>query len=74
MKLLILFIVCIGIIFLIEYGYSLYLSSLPKDKRDELIKRQSEMHCSNCLSTDFEVVGMKYGKVQWQCKRCKKVR
>lgn len=73
MKLLI-FIACIGIVCLIEYVYNLYLDSLPKEKRDELIKKQSQMRCSNCLSTDFEVVGMKRGKLQWQCKYCKKIK
>lgn len=73
MKILILmFIACIGVIWLIEYLWGLYLDSLPKDKRDEIIKRQSKMHCSNCGSTDFEVIGLRHGKVIWQCKRCKK--
>lgn len=66
--------VCIGSVFLIEYIYHAYLDSLPKDKRDELVKKQSQMRCSNCLSTDFEVVGMKHGKLQWQCKHCKKIK
>lgn len=73
MKLFI-FIVCIGIAFLIEYVYNSYLDSLPKEKKDELVKKQSQMRCPNCLSTDFEVVGMKHGKLQWQCKHCKKIK
>lgn len=73
MNLLVL-VVSIIIICLIEYVYNLYLDSLPKEKRDELIKEQSQMRCSNCLSTDFEVVEMKHGKLQWQCKHCKKIK
>lgn len=73
MKLLV-FIICIGIIWWIEYDRISYLNSLPKEKRDELIKQQSQMRCSHCLSQDFEVVGMKHGKLQWQCKHCKKIR
>lgn len=73
MNLLVL-VVSIVIVCLIEYVYNLYLDSLPKEKRDELIKEQSQMRCSNCLSTDFEVVGMKHGKLQWQCKHCKKIK
>lgn len=73
MNLLVL-VVSIVIVCLIEYVYNLYLDSLPKEKRDELIKEQSHMRCSNCLSTDFEVVGMKHGKLQWQCKHCKKIK
>lgn len=73
MKLLI-FIACIGIICFIEYVWGLYLDSLPKDKRDELIKRQSQMYCANCGSTDFELIGMKHGKAIWQCKQCRKIR
>lgn len=73
MKLLVV-IICIGIIWWVEHDRNSYLDSLPKEKRDELIKKQSQMRCSNCLSTDFEVVGMKYGKLQWQCKYCKKIK
>ncbi len=73
MKLLMV-IICIGIIWWIEYDRNSYLDSLPKEKRDELIKEQSKMWCSNCRSTDFEVVGMKHGKLLWQCKRCKRIK
>lgn len=71
---LLLFIACIGVCFLIEFVWGIYLDSLPKDKRDELIRRKSQMRCSNCGSYDFEVVGMKHGKMMFQCKRCKKIR
>ena len=67
-------IICIGIICWVEYDRNSYLDSLPKEKRDELIKRQSQIRCPNCLSTDFEVVGMKHGKLKWQCKYCKKIK
>ena len=67
-------IICIGIICWVEYDRNSYLDSLSKEKRDELIKKQSQMRCSNCLSIDFEIVGMKHGKLQWQCKHCKKIR
>lgn len=73
MKILI-FIAGMGIIWLIEYVWGLYLDSLPKDKRDELVKRQTQMRCSNCGSIDFEVTGLKHGKAIWQCKQCKKIR
>jgi len=73
MKALLLLVVSIGAVFLIEYIHISYLNSLPKDKRDKLIKKQSEMRCS-CGATDFEVVGMKHGKLMFQCKRCKKIR
>lgn len=72
MKLLVL-LICIGIVWWIEHDRISYFNSLPK-KQDELIKKQSQMCCSNCRSTDFEVVGMKHGKLQWQCKHCKKIR
>lgn len=71
---LIAIIICIGIIVWVEYDRNAYLDSLPKEKRDELIKEQSKMRCKNCSSTDLEVVGMKHGRLQWQCKRCKKIR
>jgi len=74
MKTLLIIIACIGVCFLIEYVWNLYLDSLPKNKRDELIKKQNQMSCVSCGSTDFEVIGMKHGKLQWQCKHCKKVR
>lgn len=73
MKILI-FVVGIGVIWLIEYVWGLYLDSLPKDKRNKLIKRQSQMCCSCCGATDFEVVGLKHGKALWQCRCCKKTR
>jgi transposase-like protein len=73
MKLLVL-IICIAIICWIEHDRISYLNSLPKEKRDELIKEQSQMRCKHCMSTDFEVVGMKRGKLQWQCKHCKKIK
>lgn len=74
MKELLMLLGTIGLIWLIEYVWGRYLDSLPKDKRDELIKKQSQMCCSNCGSTDFEVIGMKRGQLQFQCKCCKKVR
>lgn len=67
-------IICIGIIWWIEYDRNTYLDSLPKEKRNELIKEQSQMRCRHCMSTDFEVVGMKHGKLLWQCKRCKRIK
>lgn len=73
MKLLIV-IICIGIICWIEYDRNSYLDSLPKEKRNGLIKEQSKMRCSDCRSTDFEVVGMKHGKLLWQCKYCKRIK
>ena len=73
MKLLMV-IICIGIIWWIEYDRNSYLDSLPKEKRDELIEKQSQMRCSHCLSTGFEVVGMRHGKLQWQCKYCKRIK
>lgn len=73
MKLLMV-IICIGIIWWIEYDRNTYLDSLPKEKRNELIKEQSQMRCRHCMSTDFEVVGMKHGKLLWQCKRCKRIK
>jgi ribosomal protein L37AE/L43A len=73
MKLLIV-ITCIGIIWWVEYDRNAYIDSLPKEKRDELIKKQSQMRCSHCLSTDFEVVGMKHNRLLWQCKHCKRIR
>ena len=73
MKLLIV-IICIGIIWWIEYDRNAYLDSLPKEKRDELIKERSQIRCRYCMSTDFEVVGMKHGKLLWQCKRCKRIK
>ena len=65
---------CIVLAVLIEYVYNLYLDTLPKNIRDELIKRESEMRCTNCGSYDFEIIGMKYGKAIFQCKHCKKIR
>ena len=59
---ILIFIAAIGVIWLIEYLWGLYLDSLPKDKRDELIKRQSQMCCSNCGSTDFEIMGLRQEK------------
>lgn len=73
MKILII-IVCIGIIWWIEYDRNSRFESLPKEKRDELKREQSKMRCPHCLSTDFEVVGMKRGKLSWQCKHCKKIK
>lgn len=63
MKLLMV-IICIGIIWWIEYDRNSYLDSLPKEKRDELIKEQSKMRCKHCMSTDFEVVGV-HGKIRF---------
>ncbi|MEY8425985.1 hypothetical protein AALB52_25650 [Lachnospiraceae bacterium 38-14] len=65
---------CFAFAVLVEKIYYLYLDTLPKDKRDTLIKRQSEMRCHYCNSTEFEVVGMKYNKLLFQCKRCKRIR
>lgn len=73
MKLLIV-IICIGIIWWVEYDRNAYIDSLPKEKRDELIKKQSQMRCSHCLSTDFEVVAMKHNRLLWQCKHCKRIK
>jgi len=73
MKELLGMVLCIGFCWLVEYLWGLYLDSLPKDKRDELIKRQSQMHCKNCGAIDFEVIGMAHGKVKFQCKNCKKL-
>lgn len=65
---------CFAFAVLVEKIYYLYLDTLPKDKRDTLIKRQSEMRCRYCDSTDFEVVGMKHNKLLFQCRRCKRIR
>ena len=65
---------CIAFAVLVEKIYYLYLDTLPKDNRDALIKRQSEMRCRYCDSTDFEVVGMKHNKLLFQCRRCKRIR
>lgn len=73
MGLLLIIGICIVLCLLIEYIYNLYLGKLPKEKRDELIRRQTEMRCSNCSSRDFEVIGMK-GNIKFQCKYCKKIR
>lgn len=73
MKELLVIILCIGFCWLVEYIYGLYLDTLPKDKKDELMKRQSQMYCKYCGSTDFEVVGMTHGKVKFQCRNCKKL-
>lgn len=73
MKTLLMIIACIGFCLVIEYIYNLHLRSLTENKRDELKKRKSEMRCS-CGSKDFEVVGMKHGKLNFQCKYCKKIR
>lgn len=74
MKELLVILLCIGFCWLIEYVYGLYLDTLPKQKQDELIKKQSQMRYFNCNSTDFEVIGMKHGKIEFQCKYCKKIR
>ena len=47
MKLLVL-IICIAIICWIEHDRISYLNSLPKEKRDELIKEQTQMQCKHC--------------------------
>lgn len=67
-------IICIVIVWLIEHNRISCFDSLSKEDQDKLVKKQSKMRCSNCLSTDFEVVGMKHGRLQWQCKHCKKIR
>lgn len=64
---------CVAFAVFVEWIYYLYLDTLPKDKRDELLKRQSEMRCCYCNSTEFEVVGMKHKKLLFQCKRCKRI-
>lgn len=74
MKSLLMLIACIGVIWLIEHVYCMYLDSLPKEKRNDLIEKQTQMRCSGCGSKDFEVIGMAHGKVKFQCKYCKKVR
>ena len=74
MKELLVIILCIGFCWLIEHLWGLYLDSLPKDKMDEVIKRESQMYCKNCGTTEFEVIGMAHGKVKFQCKNCKKIR
>lgn len=72
MKYLLMLIACIGVIWLIEHIYCVYLESLPKGKRDDLIKMQTQMRCHCCGSKDFEIIGMTHGKVKFQCKYCKK--
>lgn len=74
MKELLLILGCILVCYITEIVYYRYLKTLPKEKQDELIKKQSEMRCRHCLCTDFEVVGMRYGKLQFQCKHCKRIR
>lgn len=69
----IVFIGCIAFVILVEHIYCSYLDTLPKDKRDEMIRCQSEMRCKYCGSYDFEVVGMKRRKLLFQCKHCKKI-
>ncbi|GFI32378.1 hypothetical protein IMSAGC013_03777 [Lachnospiraceae bacterium] len=64
---------CFAFAFLVEHVYYSYLDTLPKDKRDELIKKQSQKTCRYCNSSDFEAVGMKRGKLLFQCKRCKRI-
>ena len=65
---------CIAFAVFVEWIYYLYLDTLPKDKRDELLKRQSEMRCGYCNSTEFEVIGMKHKKLVFQCKQCRRIR
>lgn len=65
---------CFAFAILVEKIYYTYLDTLPKDKRDKQIKKQSEMRCYYCNSYDFEVVGRKHGKLLFQCKRCKRIR
>ena len=48
---------CFAFAFLVEHVYYSYLDTLPKDKRDELIKKQSQKTCRYCNSSDFEAVG-----------------
>ena len=64
---------CFAVAFLVEHIYYSYLDTLPKDKRDELIKKQSGMSYNVCSCNDFEVVGMKRGRLLFQCKRCKRI-
>ena len=73
MKLLVV-IICIVIVWLIEHNRISCFDSLPKEDQDKLVKEQSQMRCANCFSTDLEVIGMKHGRLQWQCKHCKKIR
>lgn len=65
---------CFVFVVIIERIYYSYLDTLPKDKKDKIIKKQSEMRCNVCNSNDFEVVGMKYGKLIFQCRNCKIIR
>ena len=65
---------CIAFAVFVEWIYYLYLDTLPKDKRDELLKRQSEMRCGYSNSTEFEVIGMKHKKLVFQCKQCRRIR
>ena len=64
---------CFAFAVFVEHIYYVYLDTLPKDKRDDLIKRQSEMRCHYCNSIEFEAVGMKHRKLLFQCKRCKRI-
>ncbi len=64
---------CFAFAFLVEHIYYSYFDTLPKDKRDELVKKQSQMTCKYCNSFDFGVVGMKRGKLLFQCKHCKRI-
>ncbi len=59
---------------IIERIYNSYLDTLPKEQKDKVIKKQSEIRCHVCNSDDFEVVGMKYGKLKFQCRNCKTIR
>lgn len=59
---------------IIERIYNSYLDTLPKEQKDKFIKKQSEIRCHVCNSDDFEVVGMKYGKLKFQCRNCKTIR
>lgn len=63
---------CIVFMVLVEYVYNLYLDTLPKDQRNELIKRQSKMRCSNGGTYGFEIIGMKHGRAIFQCRHSKK--
>ena len=73
---------CFAFAFLVEHVYYSYLDTLPKDKRDELIKKQSQkgfygegdfFTMKGVVEEFFEAVGMKRGKLLFQCKRCKRI-
>lgn len=64
---------CFVFVVIIERIYCSYLDTLPKDKKDKIIKKQSKMSCNVCNANDFEVIGMKHGKLIFQCRNCKTI-